>query len=341
MIDIKLKNMKHLFAFFFLAILISGQSQNQGQYAIANTIHLPGDGSWDYLSLDSKGRLYVSHGSIVQIVDSKNGKLLGTIENLDGAHGIALAESLNKGFISSGKDASVTIFDLNTFAIIGKVKVPGENPDSILFDPFSNNIFTFNGGSADATVIDAVTHQVIGTIPLQGKPEFSVTDKNGKIYVNIEDVSMLTCINTKDLKVEKSWSIHPGEEPSGLAADFSKGKLFIVCSNKKMIVFDLATEKIEASLEIGDHTDGVAFDEGLNRIYSSNGDGTLTVVRYNNNRYEVLESFPTKIGARTICLDKKTHHIFLPTADFEPLVKGERWPKRKPGTFVVLDVAPN
>lgn len=332
--------MKHLFLIISLGLSIFGYSQNNSQYAIVNKIHLPGNGSWDYLSIDTKGHLYISHGNIVQIIDSKTGTVLGTVENLNGVHGIALAENLNRGFISSGKDSLVVVFDLNSFNVSERIKVTGANPDAILYDPFSNKVFTFNGRSSNATVIDAGTNKVVATIKLDGKPEFSVTDTKGKIYVNIEDNSMLTCINTKDLTVEKSWPIKPGEEPSGLAADFSNDKLFMVCDNHKMIVFDIKKEKVVDSLTIGSSPDGAAFDDGLKRVYSSNGDGTLTVAEEKGNDFKILESFPTLFGARTICVDPKTHHLFLPTAEYEPLVEGEKRPKIKPGTFLILDVAP-
>jgi DNA-binding beta-propeller fold protein YncE len=332
--------MKNLFLFILLTISIFGYSQNTDKYKIINTFHVPGDGFWDYLSIDSKGHLYVSHGNIVQIIDSKNGTVLGTVENLKGVHGIAFDENLNKGFISSGKDSVVCVFDLTTYKVIEKIKVTGANPDAIFFDSFSNKVFTFNGRSSNSTVIDAKTDKIVATIALDGKPEFSVGDGKGKIYVNIEDKSMITCINSKDLKVEKSWSIAPGKEPSGLAADFVNQKLFSVCDNNKMIVFDIKSEKVVDSLSIGSRTDGAAFDEELKRAYSSDGDGTLTVVDAAGNSCKILESFATKTGARTICVDQKTHHLFLPTADFEPLTNGEKRPKTKPGTFVILEIAP-
>ena len=333
--------MKQLFLIISLSISVLGFSQNASQYSIVNRFHVPGDGSWDYISVDSKSHLYVSHGSVVQIVDTKNGPVLGTIENLSGVHGIARAESVNKGFISSGRDSVVAVFDLTTYKVIEKIKVTGANPDAILFDPFSSKVFVFNGRSSNATVIDASTDKIVATIKLEGKPEFSVTDKKGKVYVNIEDKSMVSCINTKDLKVEKSWSIKPGEEPSGLAADFANDKLFMVCNNNKMIVFDLKTEKVADTLKIGSRTDGAAFDEGLKRAYSSNGEGTLTVVEENGNKFKVLENVTTQTGARTICVDQKTHHVYLPTAEFESLATGEKRPKIKSGTFVILDIAIN
>ncbi len=333
--------MKHLFLIISLSLSVFTFSQNASQYSVVNKFHLPGDGSWDYISVDSKSHLYISHGAIVQIVDSKNGAVLGTIENLNGVHGIAIAESVNKGFISSGRDSVVAVFDLTTYKIIEKIKVAGANPDAILFDPFSSKVFVFNGRSSNATVIDANTDKIVTTIKLEGKPEFSVTDKKGKVYVNIEDKSMVTCINSQDLKVIKSWSIKPGEEPSGLAADFANDKLFMVCENNKMIVFDLKTEKVVDTLKTGSRTDGAAFDEGLKRAYSSNGDGTLTVVEENGNKFKILENVTTQTGARTVCVDQKTHHIYMPTAEFESLATGEKRPKVKPGTFVILEVVPN
>ncbi len=332
--------MKNLLLFLALMMSAGVFAQDAANYKVVNMYPLPGDGYWDYLSIDSHGRLFVSHNTIVQVLDSKGGKLLGTIEGLEGVHGIALAEKLHKGFISSGRDSVVAIFDLRSLQILDKVKVTGANPDAIIYDPYSNKVFTFNGRSSNATVIDALTNEVVATIQLDGKPEFPVSDKKGKIYVNIEDKSLISCINTKDLKLEKSWPISPGEEPSGLAADFENGKLFSVCDNNLMIVFDLKTEKVIQSIPIGSRTDGAAFDESLKRAYSSNGDGTMTVVQESGDQFKVLETVKTQAGARTICLDPETHHLFLPTSEFEPLVKGERRPKIKPGTFVVLEVAP-
>ncbi len=332
--------MKNFLLLFFLFFGIVGSAQQSVHYEISKKIQVPGEGFWDYVSVDSKGHLYVSHSSVVQVVDSKSGNVLGVIDQLNGVHGIALDEKLNKGFISSGRDSMVVVFDLNTYRILDKVKVTGANPDAILFDPFSNRVFAFNGRSANVTVLDAINNKVVATIDLAGKPEFSVTDNKGKIYVNIEDKSLICCINSIDLKVENTWSISPGEEPSGLAADFENHKLFSVCGNEKMIVFDLQTEKVVAALNIGRGTDGAAFDNGLKRAYSSNGEGTLTVVQESGESFKVLETFPTQVGARTICIDQENHHLYLPTAEFEPLAAGERRAKMKPGTFMVLDVVP-
>jgi YVTN family beta-propeller protein len=214
---------------FILAesIIILNVRTNASGYMIANRFHIEGDGGWDYLAVDeSAGRIFVSHGSVVQVVDEMNGKLLGTIPDTKGVHGIAIAPDLKKAYISNGRDSSVTVIDLKSLALISKVSVTGQNPDAILYDQFSHKVFAFNGRTSNATVIDAVTDKTIATIRLDGKPEFSVTDGKGNVYVNIEDKSEISLINSSTLKVEQSWSISPGEEPSGLALDNENHRLF-------------------------------------------------------------------------------------------------------------------
>jgi WD40 repeat protein len=341
---------KPAFILTLLLLITIGLCRSQdvkSEYKIADKIHLDGDGGWDYLVVDdSTSRLYVSHGTIVQVVDTKKNKVIATIPDTKGVHGIALAGDLNKGFISNGKDTSVTVFDLKTLKVNTVIKVSGNNPDAILYDPFSQKVFTFNGKSSNSTVIDAKTDKVIGTINLPGKPEFSVTDSKGKIYVNIENKSQVCQVNPVSLKIEKNWSVKPGMEPSGMAIDIDDHQLFIVCSNKMMIVLDVRSGKVISSLEIGEGVDGVAYDPGLKRIYASNGDGTLTVVKKENiNTFSVLENFPTQIGARTISLSPKTHRIYLPVAKYQapPPATAENphpRPAPKSGTFTVLVIEP-
>jgi DNA-binding beta-propeller fold protein YncE len=223
--------------------------------------------------------------------------------------------------------------------------VTGQNPDAILYDPFSQKVFVYNGRTANATVIDGKTNKVISTIKLDGKPENSVTDSKGKVYVNIEDKSEISVINSTTDKVEQTWSIAPGEEASGMALDNENHRLFTVCSNKLMVVLDALSGKVITTLPIGDGCDGAAFDPELKRAYSSNGEGTMTVVQeINPDQFKVLENVPTLRGARTITVDRKTHHIFMSTAEFEApnpsAGNTNRRPAVKPGTFMVLDVAP-
>ncbi len=335
--------MNKLVRFLSVAILLSSSTllNAQTNYKMVRTIPLEGDGGWDYLSVDeAAGRLYVSHATMALVVDLKSGTQVSKIADTKGIHGIAVVTALNKGFTSNGRDTSVTVFDLKTLQVTGKIKVTGKNPDAILYDPFSQKLFTFNGGSSNATVIDPKENKVIGTIPLDGKPEFPQSDGKGKIYVNIEDKSEISVINPTTMKVERSWSIAPGEEPSGLALDNETHRLFSVCGNKLMVVSDAEAGKVVTTLPIGDRCDGVAFDQATKRAFSSNGDGTITVVQeVNKDNYKVIETIATPKGARTITIDKTTHHLYLPTADFDASTGNGR-PAIKPGTFKVIEIAP-
>ena len=334
---------KHPFLIIlFLALTAIANSQS---YKIAGKIPVEGDGGWDYLIADAAtGRLFVSHGNVVNVVDAKSGKLLHTITDTKGVHGIALAPDLNKGFISNGRDSSVTVFDLTTYSALAVVRVTGKNPDAILYDPFSKKVFAFNGRTSNATVIDAKDNKVVGTIPLDGKPEFAVTNEKGKVYVNIEDKNKITVINATSLKVEDNWSIAPGESASGLAIDNKTHRLFAVCDNKMMVVVNAENGKVVTTVPIGDGPDAAGFDPGLNRVYSSNGDATLTVIKEETpDKFSVLENVPTKKGARTMALDTKTHHIYLAAADYgdKPEATKENprpRPAIKSGSFILLDV---
>ncbi|MFL5763525.1 MAG: YncE family protein [Bacteroidia bacterium] len=321
---------------------LAGQNSH---YKLEKKIGLEGNGGWDYLvSDDSTGLLYVSHGMIVNVVNAANGQTIGTIPDTKGVHGIALAKDLNKGFISCGKDTSVVVFDLSTLSVITRIKVTGQNPDAILYDTFSKNVFVYNGRSSNATVIDARSNAVIETIALPGKPEFSVSDGQGKVYVNIEDKSKICMINSSTLKLEKTWDLGKGKEPSGLALDNKNHRLFSVCGNKLMIILDATSGKQIARLPIGESVDGAAFDPDKERAYSSNGDGTLTVIQGTNGKdYKVLETVATQKGARTITLNRKTHHIFLSCARFgetPPSTNENPHPRPQliPGSFTVLDI---
>ncbi len=340
-----MKAMKTTKTFCFLLGLVAllGSStlvQAQSKCNLIGKIPIEGNGGWDYISVDEvNSRIYVSHATVAQAIDIKTGKLVGTIPDTKGIHGIAIAADLNKGFTSNGRDSSVTIFNLKTLEVLAKVKVTGKNPDAILYDAFSQKVFTFNGGSSSSTVIDAKDNKVVGTISLDGRPEFPVADGKGTIYVNIEDKGLINVINSKTLEVEQYWSIAPGEEPSGLALDNNTHRLFSVCSNKLMIITDAETGKVITTLPIGDRCDGVAFDPEYKRAYTSNGEGSITVVQeVNANKFEVIETIPTLPGAKTIAVDTTTHHLYLPTAEFESTtMPGSRRPAVKPNTFTILD----
>ncbi len=338
---------KLFFTLSALLLIISAHAQKpNAEYKVVDKIKLEGDLGWDYIAVDdSTNRLFVSHGDRVQVVDLSNGnKLLATITGLNGVHGIAIANEFNKGFISSGKDSSVLVFDLKTFATITKFKVTGANPDAILYDKFSKRVFTFNGKSNNSTVIDANTNKILGTIDLPGKPEFAVSDGQGKIYDNLEDKNMICAIDASAMKVVTSWTLGEAKSPTGLAIDTKTHNLFSVCDGSIMVVSDIDSARATHFLPIGDGPDAVAFDAGLNRVYSSNGDGTLSVYYEGSKKnFYGLGNITTQKRARTCCVNSKTHHIYLPTADLGPApepTKEKPHPKPTivPGSFVVLDI---
>jgi hypothetical protein len=304
-------------------------------YHVLGDVKIGGEGGWDYLTVDSAARrLYVSHATHVAVVDVDAGKVVGDIPDTQGVHGIALVPELNRGFTSNGRANSVTIFDLKTLKAIGQVAT-GENPDSIRYDAVSGRVFTFNGRSNNSTAIDAKTGKVAGTIALGGKPEFSVADGKGMVFVNIEDTNEVVAIDATKLSVAKRYSLSPCDGPSGLAIDTKNRRLFSVCGNRLMAVSDPDSGKVLATPAIGQGSDGVAFDPATGYAFSSNGDGTLTVVQQAGDKWEVLENIATERGARTIALDDKTHKLYLPTARTAPSQGGGR-ATYLPDTFKVL-----
>jgi len=337
--------MKKLTSILFLGLMIltSLVGMAQSNYKITRKIAVGGEGGWDYLNVDgASSRIYASHGSVAVVVDIKTGKVIGSIPDTKGIHGIALAPEINRGYTSNGRDSSVTVFDLTTLKPVERIRVTGGNPDCIVYDFFSKKVYTFNGRSSNVTVIDTKDNKVVATIPLSGKPEFAATDGKGKLYVNIEDKSTISVIDAKDNKVVQNWSIAPGEDPSGLAIDTETHRLFSVCGNKLMVVMDAESGKVVTTLPIGDRCDGVAFDPGKKIACSSNGEGTITIVQeVDANTFKVLENVTTQSGARTIAVDKVTHHLYLPTEEFGVPVAGQRRPPIKPNSFMILDIAPN
>lgn len=315
-------------------------------YHVAKTFKVAGEGGWDYLIVDSKARrVYISRSSHVMVINADTGAVIGDILNTNGVHGIALVPEMNKGFISDGRDAMVTIFDLETLKVLGTAPT-GKNPDAIIYDPASKRVFTFNGTSKDTTAIDAKTGTVVGTIALGGKPEFAVADEKGQMFVNIEDKSEIVRFDANNLTVNKRWSIAPGEEPSGLAMDRKHRRLFSVCANKLMVVVNADNGNVITTLPIGAGTDGAGFDPDKGLAFSSNGEGTLTIVHEESpDKFTVVENVPTKSRARTMALDLKTHQIYTVTADFgaapAPTAQQPRpRPPMVPGTFTVLVLSP-
>lgn len=313
----------------------------QPSYHLSQTVLLGGASRWDYLTADAaRRRVFVSHGDEVIVVNAITGGVLGRIPETPGVHGVALAPELDRGFTSNGRDSSVTVFDYATLAPLARVTVTGRNPDAIVYDSLSRRVFTMNGGSDNATALDAATGKVVGTVALGGKPEFAVTDGRGRIYVNLEDRSALVSFDTRSLQPGPTWPLGSCENPTGLALDAARRRLFSVCRNRVMVVLDADSGTMLGSAPIGAGTDGARFDPGTNLAISSNGEGSLTLVDGQGPDFPVVQTVPTARGARTLALDPTTHVIYTATTQFaEPDSTGGR-PRRVPGTFSLLIVRP-
>jgi DNA-binding beta-propeller fold protein YncE len=308
-------------------------------YKVVSKIKIGGAGRWDYVFVDSNNhRLYVSHGTQTEVVDTTTDKLVGTIPDTNGVHGIAIAEDLGKGFTSDGMDNDVTMFDIKTLKVLGKVKT-GTNPDSIIYEPVTHRVLTFNGRSSDSTIFDAKTGEVItASVPLGGKPEFAQVDGKGHVYFNIEDKNEIGEVDAKTSTLTKHYSIAPCDGPSGLAIDPKTSHLFSVCGNKMMIVSDPVAGKVLATPAIGAGPDGVAFDDGF--AFSANGrDGNITMV--DGTKFDVVATITTQPLARTVGSDQKAHKLYLPVADVGAPAAGaapKKGPQALPDTFSILVV---
>ncbi|MBV8910955.1 MAG: YncE family protein, partial [Gammaproteobacteria bacterium] len=268
-------------------------------YRITHRVNLPGDEGWDDLTFEPDGgRLFISHGSEVLVVDSRSLKVVGAIPDTPGVHGIALAPEFGRGYISAGRAGTIVVFDLKSLARLKEIKATGENPDAIIYDPSSHRVFSFNGRGRNATAIDAKTDTVAGTVPLDAKPEFAVSDGKGRVYVNLEDKSSLAAIDPQRLSVVSVWPLSGCEEPSGLALDAAGQRLFAGCDNKVMVAVDATSGRTIGSVPIGEGVDGARYDPGERLAFASCGEGVLTVVRVGAGGVpEVIQSLPTERGA--------------------------------------------
>jgi DNA-binding beta-propeller fold protein YncE len=327
-----------------LALLVAGVAlaASGPGYKVIKTYKVGGEGGWDYLTADAAARrLYISRATHVIVLDLDSGKNVGDIADTPGVHGIALAPELGRGFVSNGREGTVSIFDLKTLVTSSKVKV-GDNPDAILYDSATKRVFTFNGKSQDSTAIDATNGKVLGTIKLDGKPEFAASDGKGGVWVNIEDKSELVAIDPNKLEVRTKWPLAPCTEPSGLAIDKKKRRLFVGCDNKMMAVVDADSGKVLATPPIGEGVDATAFDDETGLAFASCGEGVLTVVREESpDKFSVAENVPTMARARTMALDSKTHNVYVVTAKFGPAPaptadNAHPRPPILPDSFVVL-----
>jgi len=303
-------------------------------YVLDKSIALPGNAGWDYLSVDKVNhRLYVSHGDSVNVVDLDTDMPVGAIGNLKGIHGIAVDNKANRGFISDGRADAVVAFDLKTLTVLATIPVDAKGPDAIIYDPYSDRVFSFNGESNNSSVIDPNTLKQVGTVDLGGGPEFAVSDGKGKIYNNLEDKNSLNVIDVKTLKVINNYPLAACGGPTGIALDAANGRVFSACrQNKGVTITNAYTGTIITTLPIGAGVDAVAFDPETKLVFCSCGDGTTTIIKQlTPDSYSVIQTLTTQNRARTMALDTKTHKIYLSVADVVP---GTR--KSLPGTFKLL-----
>lgn len=328
-----------------VSLFVLAAALAQSGYHQIRKINIGGEGGWDYLIAEG-GRVYVTHGNEVAIVDEEKGEVVGKITGLKGIHGVALAPEFDRGFISNGGANSVTIFDLKTLQKIGEdVPTGGMNPDAIIYDPGSKRVFAMNGRSANVTAIDAKTGTVAGTVQLEGKLEFAAADGKGHVYVNGEDKNMVFDIDSNKLTLAHQWPLAPCEEPSGMNIDRKNRRIFVGCHNKMMAVLNADTGAVVATPAICTGIDATWFDPGTGYAINSCGDGTMTVIHEDTpDRYSVVENVMTQRGARTMALDMKTHNIFLAVAELEAPPagapsEGGRAPRPRivPGTFALLE----
>lgn len=307
--------------------------QNTSGYKLSKTFKIASGGGWDYISVNDH-KLYVSHATQVNILDESTGDSLGCIQNTTGVHGIAFIPQSGKGYISCGRLNSITVFDLKTNAVIKEIPV-GQNPDAIFYDPYSGKIIICNGRSNSLSIVDPSNDMVSSTIALSGKPETAVSDEAGKIFVNIEDKNAISEIDIRSGKVLNTWSIAPGDGPTGLAIDIKTKRLFAGC-DKLLVVLDASSGKIVNKLPIAAGCDGIAFDNEYKYVFASCGSGILSVAAEDEKgNCKIIDAVTSKKSARTITIDPLTHEVFLPAADLGTAAPGQR-PPVIPGTFQIL-----
>ena len=303
-------------------------------YAVLDSYVLGGAGKWDYLTLDSAAqRLYIARGNRVMVMDAQTGKLVGEVTGANGAHRIVILPDQHQGYVTNGHANSVMPFDLATLKPLPAIAISGKGPDAMLFDHATAKLWTFNGHSNSASMIDPISKKETGTVALPGKPEFAVTDDSGRIYVNLEDTAQIAEVDAKAGKVLATWPLAPCEGPTGLAIDVTHKRLFSVCANRKMVVLD-ATDGHRVSVQtIGGDPDAAGYDAGTSSVFSSNADGTLTIIHQDDaDRYAIVANLATAAGARTLAVDTGTHRVYLAAPDVAAGAKASQ------GTFGVLVV---
>ena len=299
------------------AVLSMAATSAAQNYHVADHWKIGGQGGWDYLlSDDAAHRLYLTHNSRVEVVDSTTGKPVGAVTGLKSTHGVALNTDGKTGYISDGAGNAIVVFNRADLSVQATVAA-GTNPDGITFEPATNTVWAFNGRSNNISVLDSASNTIVATVPLPGKPEFPQADGQGSVFVNIEDKNEIVKLDAASRKATATWPLPGCESPSGMAIDRAKHRIFSVCDGRKMAIVDYQSGKVLGLASIGDSPDAAGFDPKHGLAFSSNGgDGTLTIVDAEKPGFPVLETVKTEAGARTMALDASTGRIYLVTAQF-------------------------
>lgn len=332
-------------ALTLLAAVVAFAKSDEAPYHVAKTLSIGGKGGWDYVTVDpDHHHLYLPRTTHTMVVDAATGKTVADIEGQKGNHGVALAPDVGRGFITDGEDASVVVFDLKTFEVLGKIKAE-EDADGIIYDPSTHKVLV-SCGDANVLIpipadVDPKTGKADASIPLGGKPEFLVADGHGKVFVNLVDKDLVAVVDLKTMKVTDKWPTAPGGSPVGMAMDTEHRRLFVGCRKpQKLIVMSAEDGKVLADLPIGAGNDATGFDNGY--AFASCRDGTLAVAKETSDgKYEIVQSLKTRVGAKTMAADPKTHAIYLPTAEFGEEKDARSRPIPKPDSFMVVVVRPS
>src|SRR5580693_83036 len=333
------KRMTFKIARFFPLVLLAvwASAADAPGFKLTQRYPVPGDGGFDYIVFDSSSnRLYVSHGTEMDVLDAESGKMLGKVEPTPGVHGAAIVPELHRGFITNGGDGSVSVFDTNTFQTIKKIPV-AKDPDFVFYDPKTKRVLVCHGDGEVITAIDPATEAVIGEVKLGGGAEAGVVDGKGNGFVNLEESAQVVNFDPERLAVKHKYPLTGCKTPTGLAIDASNSRLFIGCRSKVLAVMDATNGKVITTLPIGERVDAVAFDSDNKLIFASNGGGTVSVIHQKSaNEYESVGDILTQKSAKTMAFDPKTKRLFLSAEEMETPAGGRA--KAKPGSFTVLVV---
>ncbi|MDR1990661.1 MAG: YncE family protein [Acidobacteriaceae bacterium] len=314
-------------------------AQSPTPYRILHTYPLGGDGSWDYLVPDPPNhRLFIGRQNRVMVVDENTGALLGEVAGIKGAHGVAVAANAGHGFATAGNDAAIVMFDLKSFATLGRIPA-AEDADAIIYDAPSGRVFSFNGDAHSSTVVDAARGTLVTNIPLGGKPEYGVSAGDGHVYVNLTDTHEIVEIDARAATVTRRWPTDACRNPVAMAIDDAHGRLFSGCRSGVLAVSDLKAGKIVATAPIGAGVDGAGYDAASGDIFTSNADGTLTVIHQDTpDRYHVVQTLTTPVGSRNLGVDATRHRLFVAAAQFGAAPAGGGRAPMVPGSFVLLEI---